>query len=78
MTSDGVHMAPAGDMLMARCLLKAVGLSDEAVNFDKLDCKAEVLLHVPLSFYQELYHNALLKGQGAKGVSSVVDLSVKK
>ena len=26
LTGDGVHMAPAGDMLMARCLLKAVGL----------------------------------------------------
>ena len=78
LTGDGVHMAPAGDMLMARCLLKAIGVPDGAVNFEKLNCKAEVLLHVPLSFYQELYHNALKKGKGAKDVGSVVNLSVKK
>ena len=78
LTSDGVHMAPAGDMLMARCLLKAVGIAEGSIDFKKLDAKAELLLHVPLSFYEELYHNALQKGQGAKNVGSCVNLSVKK
>ena len=52
LTSDGVHMAPAGDMMMARCLLKAVGLADAQIDFSKLPCKAEITLTVPVRFYQ--------------------------
>lgn len=78
LTSDGVHMAPAGDMMMARCLLKAVGLSDAQIDFAKLPCKAEITLKVPVSFYQELYGTTLQKGKGVKDVAAFLDLRIKK
>jgi UDP-N-acetylmuramyl pentapeptide synthase len=28
---DGIHMAPRGNMMMAACLLKTLGLTDEQV-----------------------------------------------
>jgi hypothetical protein len=78
LTSDGVHMAPAGDMMMARCLLKAVGLADAQIDFSKLPCKAEITLTVPVRFYQELYDTTLQNGKGVKDVAAFLDLRIKK
>ena len=78
LTSDGVHMAPAGDMMMARCLLKTVGIPENKIDFEKLQCKAEITVKVPLSFYREIYLNGLKNGKGTSDTASQIGLSVKK
>ena len=78
LTSDGVHMAPAGDMMMARCLLKTVGIPENKIDFEKLQCKAEITVKVPLSFYREIYQNGLKNGKGTFDTASQIGLSVKK
>ena len=78
LTTDGVHMAPAGDMMMARCLLKTVGIPEKNIDFEKLSCKAEVTIKVPLSFYREIYQASLKSGKGTKDVDSHIVPSVKK
>lgn len=37
LTGDGVHMNPAGDVMMATGVLKAFGVSDEQIAKAKLD-----------------------------------------
>jgi hypothetical protein len=78
LTADGVHMAPAGDMMMARCLLKTVGVPDANIDFNKLPCNAEITLKVPMGFYQDLYNTTLQKGKGVKDVAAFLDLRIKK
>ena len=78
LTSDGVHMAPAGDMMMARCLLNTVGVPDAKIDFSKLPCNAEITLKVPMGFYQDLYNTTLQKGKGVKDVAAFLDLRIKK
>ncbi len=78
LTSDGVHMAPAGDMMMAECLLKAVGVPGNKIDFAKLPCKAEVKLMVPISFYNTIYKASLKQGKAAGFVGEQIDLTVRK
>ena len=78
LTSDGVHMSPAGDMMMARCLLEAVGVPAAKIDFVKLPCKAEVKLMVPIAFYNEIHARSLQGGGDARNVDQQIDLSVRK
>ena len=78
LTTDGVHMALPGDMMMARCLLRTVGIPEKNIDFEKLPCKAEVTIKVPLSFYREIYQASLKNGKGTKDVDSHIIFSVKK
>ena len=75
---DRGHMAPAGDMMMARCLLNTVGVPDAKIDFSKLPCNAEITLKVPMGFYQDLYNTTLQKGKGVKDVAAFLDLRIKK
>jgi hypothetical protein len=65
-------------MMMARCLLKTVGIPEKNIDFEKLPCKAEVTIKVPLSFYREIYQASLKNGKGTKDVDSHIIFSVKK
>ena len=71
-------MAPAGDMMMAECLLKAVGVPGNKIDFAKLPCKAEVKLMVPISFYNTIYKASLKQGKAAGSVGEQIDLTVRK
>ena len=78
LTSDGVHMSPAVDMMMARCLLETVGIPKGEIDFTKLPCKGEVRLMVPLSFYNEIYKRNLSAGGNTGNVDRQINLSVRK
>lgn len=78
LTSDGVHMAPAGDMMMARCLLEAVGLPADKIDFEKLSARAEITLTVPIKFYNEAYSANLTRGGNTRNVDQQIPLQVKK
>ena len=78
LTSDGVHMAPAGDMMMARCLLETVGVPAEKIDFEKLNVRAEITLAVPIKFYNEVYSANLKRGGSTRNVDQQIPLQVKK
>ena len=78
LTADGVHMAPAGDMMMARCLLKAIGVPEKKIDFSLLSCKAEILVKVPIPLYNEVYKGTLKSGKGTGNVGSYVKVSAGK
>ena len=78
LTSDGVHMAPAGDMMMARCLLETVGVPADRIDFEKLNVRAEITLAVPIKFYNEVYSANLKRGGSTRNVDQQIPLQVKK
>lgn len=47
LTTDGVHMAPAGDMMMARTLLETVGVPAGKIDFNSLPVKVIVNCSIP-------------------------------
>ncbi len=81
LTSDGVHMGPLGDRLMARGILKAFGLSDEQLkqaNDAWLDAKtAGIQANRSLTLRQYEQLAALAHGQG-KSVPELVNEELGK
>ena len=82
LTSDGVHMGPLGDRLMARGILKAFGLSEEQLNKANehwLDLPNTAQLHgfkvVTLRQYEKLA--ALAHSQG-KSVNTLINEELSK
>lgn len=47
LTTDGVHMAPSGDMMMAETLLKTVGVPEGKIDFNALPVKVVVNISIP-------------------------------
>ena len=82
LTSDGVHMGPLGDRLMAAGILKAFGLSDEQLkkaNEDWLDAPntAGINVHRSITLRQYEKLSALAQSRG-KSVTAFMSEELQK
>jgi lysophospholipase L1-like esterase len=82
LTSDGVHMNPLGNYMMAKGILKAFGLSDQQLadaqkDWDKIPNTVRVGLHVGMSQAEATKLNAIAAKQNTT-LAKILEAALKE